>query len=70
MEIKDVVKGKRVKVIADSDNLIPIGATGMLLESKSDAPYVNFDEHHNGCFEEDEYPNVRALSCYELEVIE
>lgn len=70
MEIEDVAKGKRVKVIADSDNLIPVGATGMLLESNSAAPYVNFDEHHEGCFEENEYPNVRALWYYELEEIE
>ena len=70
MKIEDVVKGKRVKVIADSDNLIPIGATGVLLESNTPAPYVNFDEHHNGCFEEDEYQNVRSLGCYELEEIE
>ena len=70
MEIKDVVKGKRVKVIADSDNLIPIGATGTLIESDTGAPYVNFDEHHNGCFEEEDYPNVRALWVYELEEIE
>ena len=70
MEIKDVVEGKRVKVVSDSDNLIPIGATGTLIESDTGAPYVNFDEHHNGCFEEDEYPNVRALGCYELEEIE
>ena len=70
MEIKDVVKGKRVKVIADSDNLIPIGATGMLLESKSDAPYVNFDEQYEGCLNKDDYQNVRALWYYELEEIE
>ena len=70
MEIKDIVKGKRVKVVADSDNLIPIGATGTLIESDTGAPYVNFDEHHNGCFEEDEYPNVRALWHHELEEIE
>ena len=69
MEVKDVVEGKRVKVIADSDNLIPIGAVGTLIESDTGAPYVNFDEHHNGCFEEDEYPNVRALWHHELEEI-
>ena len=69
MEVKDVVKGKRVKVIADSDNLIPIGATGTLIESDDNAPYVNFDEYHEGCFEEEDYPNVRALWCYELEEI-
>ena len=43
MEIKDVVKGKRVKVITDSDNLIPIGALGILIESHASAPCVNFD---------------------------
>ena len=80
MEIKDVVKGKRVKVIADSvnlipigatsDNLIPIGATGILIESNTFAPYVDFDEHHEGCFELDDYKNVRVLYHYELEEIE
>ena len=69
MEIKDVVKGKRVKVIADSDNLIPIGATGMLLESNTAAPYVNFDEQYEGCLNKDDYQNVRALWYYELEEI-
>lgn len=66
MEIEDVVKGKRVKVIADSDNLIPIGSTGTLIESHDSAPYVNFDEHYEGCFEVDEYLNVRALWSHEL----
>ena len=70
MEIKDVVKGKRVEVIADSDNLIPIGAIGTLIETGDRAPYVNFDEHHECCFEEDGYPNVRALWHHELEEIE
>ena len=70
MEIKDVVKGKRVKVIADSDNLIPVGATGILIESNTFAPYVDFDERHEGCFELDDCENVRALHHYELEEIE
>ena len=70
MEFKDVVKGKRVKVISDSDNLIPIGATGTLLESAANAPYVDFDEHHEGCFEIDDYENVRSMCCYEIEEIE
>lgn len=70
MEIKDVVKGKRVKVVADDSRVIPVGATGTLIESDTGTPYVNFDEHHNGCFEKDEYPNVRALHHYELEEIE
>ena len=69
MEVKDVVEGKRVKVIADSDNLIPIGAVGTLIESHANAPYVNFDKHYEGCFEKDEYPNVRSLGQYELEEI-
>lgn len=70
MEIKDVVKGKHVKVIADLDNLIPIGATGTLIESDTAVPYVDFDEHHEGCFELDDYKNVRVLHHYELEEIE
>lgn len=69
MEIKDVLKGKRVKVIADSDNLIPIGAIGTLIESVDSAPYVNFDKYYEECFEVDEYPNVRALWHHELEEI-
>lgn len=69
MEIKDVVKGKRVKVIADSDNLIPIGATGTLIQSYDTAPYVNFDKYYEECFEVDEYPIVRALWYHELEEI-
>ena len=69
MEIKDVVEGKRVKVIADSDNLIPIGALGTLIESHYSAPCVNFDEHYERCFEVDEHPNVRALWHHELEEI-
>ena len=69
MEVKDVVEGKRVKVIADSGNLIPIGAVGTLIESHANAPYVNFDKHYEGCFEEGEYPNVRALWHHELEEI-
>lgn len=67
MEVKDIVKGKRVKVISDSDNLIPIGVVGTLIESYDRAPYVNFDEHYEGCFDVDEYSNVRALWYYELE---
>ena len=69
MEVKDVVEGKRVKFIVDSDNLIPIGAVGTLIESHVNAPYVNFDKHYEGCFEVDDYPNVRALWIYELEEI-
>ena len=69
MEVKDVVEGKRVKVIADSDNLIHIGAVGTLIESHDSAPYVNFDKHYEGCFEVDDYPNVRALWHHELEEI-
>ena len=70
MEIKDIVKGKRVKVVADSHNLIPIGATGTLLESNDNAPYVGFDKLHRGCFEMDDYENVRSMCCSELEEIE
>ena len=69
MEVKDVVEGKRVKVIANSDNLIPIGAVGTLIESHANAPYVNFDKHYEGCFKVYDYPNVRALGIYELEEI-
>ena len=69
MEVKDVVEGRRVKVIADSANVIPIGAVGTLIESYANAPYVNFDKHYEGCFEVDDYPNVRALGIYKLEEI-
>lgn len=69
MEIKDVLKGKRVKVLADSDGIIPTGAMGTLIETNVNAPYVDFDEHYEGCFEVDIYKNVRALALEELEEI-
>lgn len=69
MEIDDVLEGKRVKVISDSDDIIPIGAVGTLIESFCVAPYINFDEHHVGCFEYDGHLNVRALRHDEIEEI-
>ncbi len=69
MNIEDIVKGKRVKVIADSANVIPIGSTGTLIQSFDSAPYVSFDEYHEGCFEAYGYSNVRAMMVYELEEI-
>ena len=69
MEIGDIVKGKRVKVIADSANVIPIGSTGTLIQSFDSAPYVSFDEYHEGCFEAYGHPNVRAMCTDELEEI-
>ena len=69
MDIKDVVKGKRVKVLTDTDGIIPVGAVGTLIETYTGAPYVDFDEHYEGCFEFDGCQNVRALTVYELEEI-
>lgn len=69
MEIEDVIKGTRVKVIADSANVIPIGSKGTLIQSFDSAPYVSFDEYHEGCFEANGYPNVRAMTTDELEEI-
>ena len=69
MKIEDVVAGKRVKVVSDSDNVIPTGATGTLIETQTAAPYVGFDENYEGCFKFNGYQNVRALSHYEIEEI-
>ena len=69
MNIKDVIKGTRVKVIADSSGVIPIGSTGTLIQSFDNAPYVSFDEFNEGCFEAYGYSNVRAMSTDELEEI-
>ena len=67
MNIEDVIKGTRVKVIADSVNVIPIGSTGTLIQSFDSAPYVSFDEYHEGCFKAYGHPNVRAMTADELE---
>ena len=67
MNIEDVIKGTRVKVIADSANVIPIGSTGTLIQSFDSAPYVSFDEYNEGCFEAYGYSNVRAMTAEELE---
>ena len=69
MNIEDVIKGTRVKVIADSSGVIPIGSKGTLIQSFDSAPYVSFDEYHEGCFEAYGYSNVRAMMVYELEEI-
>ena len=69
MNIEDVIKGARVKVIADSSGVIPIGSTGTLIQSFDSAPYVSFDEYHEGCFEAYGHPNVRAMTTDELEEI-
>ena len=69
MEVKDVKKGKRVKVIADRNGVVPVGAIGTLIESNNSAPYVSFDEHYELCFNKQGFKNVRALCHYELEEI-
>ena len=69
MKIEDVLEGKRVRVISDSHYIIPIGAIGTLIESHSVAPYIDFDEYHEGCFEYEGYLNVRALEHDEIEEI-
>ena len=67
MNIEDVIKGTRVKVIADSSGVIPIGSKGTLIQSFDSAPYVSFDEYHEGCFKAYGYSNVRAMNADELE---
>ena len=69
MNIEDIIKGTRVKAIADSSGVIPIGSKGTLIQSFDSAPYVSFDEYHKGCFEAYGHPNVRAMMVYELEEI-
>jgi len=67
MNIEDIIKGTRVKVIADSCGVIPIGSTGTLIQSFDNTPYVSFDEYNEGCFEAYGYSNVRAMTADELE---
>ena len=69
MKVEDVVEGKRVKALGDIDGIIPVGAVGTLIETHTGAPYVDFDEHYEGCFEFDGFQNVRALVVEELEEI-
>ena len=69
MKVEDVVEGKRVKALGDTDGIIPVGAVGTLIETNSGAPYVDFDEHYEGCFEIYGYQNVLALTVEELEEI-
>ena len=69
MKVEDVVKGKRVKVLSDFEGDIPVGAVGTLIEAQTGVPYIDFDEHYEGCFEFDGYQNVRALTVEELEEI-
>lgn len=69
MEVKDVKKGKRVKCLLDSANVIPKGAEGVLIESKDSIPYVSWDNYYEGTFEQDGYKNVYALTHYEIEEI-
>ena len=66
MKVEDVVEGKRVKALGDTDGIIPVGT---LIETHTGAPYVDFDEHYEGCFEFDGFQNVRALAVEELEEI-
>ena len=69
MNIEDIIKGTRVKAIADSSGVIPIGSKGTLIQSFDSAPYVSFDEYHEGCFEAYGHPKVRAMTTDELEEI-
>ena len=69
MKVEDVVEGKRVKVLGDIEGVIPVGAVGTLIETQTGAPYIDFDEHYEGCFEFDGCQNVRALAVEELEEI-
>lgn len=69
MKVEDVVKGKRVITISDFSGIIPVGASGTLIETNDNAPYVDFDEHYEGCFEVNIYKNVRSMMVDELREI-
>ena len=70
MDIKDVVKGKRVKVLSDSSGIIPVGAVGTIIENGSTIPWVSFDDVYST--EQREvcgYKNCKVMSLDELEVL-
>lgn len=72
MDIKDVVKGKRVKVLSDSSGIIPVGAVGTIIENDSTIPWVSFDNNYSA----DElrevcgYKNCKVMGLDEIEVLE
>ena len=69
MEVKDVKRGKRVKCLQDSDNVIPEGAEGILIESEERTPYISWDNHYENTYDLGGYQNVYALAHYEIEGI-
>ena len=71
MDIKDVVKGKRVKVLSDSSGIIPVGAVGTIIENGSTIPWVSFDDVYSA--EQQEvygYENCKVMGLDEIEVSE
>lgn len=70
MDIKDVVEGKRVKVLSDSSGVIPVGAVGTIIENNSTIPWVSFDDAYS--VEQQEicgYKNCKVMGLDELEVL-
>ena len=65
----EVERGKRVKCLQDSDNVIPEGAEGILIENKTCVPYVSWDNHYENTYDLGGYKNVYPLTCYEIEEI-
>ena len=71
MDIKDVVKGKRVKVLSDSSGVIPVGAVGTIIENGSTIPWVSFDDVYS--VEQQEvfgYKNCKVMELDELAALE
>ena len=71
MDIKDVVKGKRVKVLSDSSGIIPVGAVGTVIENDSTIPWVSFDDVYS--VEQQEvcgYKNCKVMGLDEIEALE
>ena len=71
MDIKDVVKGKRVKVLSDSSGVIPVGAVGTIIENGSIIPWVSFDDVYS--VEQREvcgYKNCKVMGLDEIKVLE
>ena len=69
MKVKDVKIGKRVKCLQDSEDVIPQGAEGVLIESEDYVPYVSWDNSYEGTYEMHGYKNVYALVHHQLEEI-
>lgn len=71
MDIKDVVKGKRIKVLSDSSGIIPVGAVGTIIENNSTIPWVSFDDVYSAVQQEVcGYKNCKVMGLDEIEVLE